>query len=90
MKKSVYSVYDSATSVYGEPRLFMSDDEVKRCAISIFTGDPNPISQHPEDYTLFRVAEFDDQTGAIVPLDAIEPTIRFHELANELRQKSNS
>jgi hypothetical protein len=30
-------------------------------------GGEHPVAQHPEDFTLFKVGEFNDGTGELVP-----------------------
>lgn len=65
MKRAVCAVFDSATRLYGQPffvahvgaalRSFV--DEVNRKA------SDNQLSLHPEDFTLFHLADFDDETG---------------------------
>lgn len=71
MRRAVCAVYDSAINSYGQP-FFVSAvgaalrsfvDEVNRKA-----GD-NQLNQHPEDFVLFYLADFDDETGEFVPTD---------------------
>lgn len=64
-KMVICSVWDSAIGSYGRPFFVPSrgvamrsfQDEVRRKA------DDNPMNAHPEDFELFYLAEFDDQTG---------------------------
>lgn len=61
----VCAVFDSAAGCYGRPfftpakgiaiRGFV--DEVRR------SSPENPFNAHPEDFTLFCLAEFDDNSG---------------------------
>lgn len=65
MKRAVCAVYDSAVNTYGQPffvpavgaalRSFV--DEVNRKA------QDNQLNAHPEDFVLFHLADFDDETG---------------------------
>lgn len=71
MKRAVCAVFDSAITSYGQPffvpavgaalRSFV--DEVNRKAAD------NQLNQHPEDFVLFHLADFDDETGEFVPTD---------------------
>lgn len=65
MKRAVCAVFDSAIASYGQPffvphvgaalRSFV--DEVNRKA------QDNQLNAHPEDFVLFHLAYFDDETG---------------------------
>lgn len=65
MKLVVVSVYDRAAGAYGRPIFVPSvgaalrsfQDEVNRKA------EDNTMYQHPEDFELFQLAEFDDVEG---------------------------
>lgn len=71
MKYYIVSVLDSAVGAFGRPvfarakgeaiRSFM--DEVNRKSTS---QEPNPLNQHPQDYRLFFVGEFDDTTARFI------------------------
>lgn len=71
MKMLMFSIRDSAADAYGRP-FFMTSvgiairsftDEINRAA------EDNQIYKHPEDFDLFELGEFDDETGRIVLLD---------------------
>lgn len=65
MLRVVVSVFDSASQMYGQPVFSPSrgvairsfSDEVNR------TGADNALNGHPEDFTLFQLAEFHEETG---------------------------
>ena len=71
MKMVICSICDSAADAYGRP-FFLSSVGV---AIRSFTdevnrsSEDNQIYQHPEDFDLFELGEFDDTTGRFVLLD---------------------
>ncbi|QXP07983.1 MAG: nonstructural protein [Arizlama microvirus] len=71
-----YCVFDSAVGAYMRPMYMVSKGQ----AIRAFTdevnrkADDNPMWQHPEDYQLFSVGEWDDSTG-----------MHFYELSNAVR-----
>lgn len=70
MKRKIVAVFDSAAGTYGQPIFAVSNgvairsmrDEVNRSALD------NPMYQHPEDFVLYDLGEFDDNTGAISSL----------------------
>ncbi len=63
MKIQAYSVYDTATATYQKPFFAPADGLVMREFQDICTKADTPYSAHPEDYSLIRLATFDDQTG---------------------------
>jgi hypothetical protein len=66
MKLNVYSIFDSAASAYTQP-FFMHNDGLALRAFSdnVNAETPNNISCHPDQFTLFKIAEFDDSSGEI-------------------------
>lgn len=65
MKILVCAVFDKAAGVYGRPAFFNARglatrafaDEVGRRA------QDNPLSMHPEDFEIYCLGEWDDETG---------------------------
>jgi len=71
MKQVVLAVFDQASGLFGRP-LFVAavgqavrsfTDEVNR------DGPENALFLHPEDFSLFELGSFDDETGRVVSLD---------------------
>jgi len=70
MRYKVCAIRDRAGDVYSQPMFFNSigsavrafGDEVKRAA------DNNNLHKHPEDFDLYQVGEFDDNTGEFEPM----------------------
>lgn len=66
MKYVVLSIFDRASGIYGRP-VFVP---AKGAGIRSFTdeinrADPqNEIYRHPDDYDLYDLGSFDDQSGA--------------------------
>lgn len=64
----VYAVYDSKVETYLPPFCQMTNAAAIR-EFSDRANTPNHQWQkHPEDYSLFCIGSFDDQTGVIDPL----------------------
>lgn len=63
MKTIYFSVFDHKTQAYGQ--LFPSQTEgsaVRAFQDSINDGN-SMVNKHPDDFALFKVAEFNDETG---------------------------
>lgn len=65
MKQQLYAIYDSCAGIYDSPHFGNSDDAMRRQFQDICTGGENPISKHPEHYTLYRLANWDNTNGKI-------------------------
>ena len=65
MKQQIYAVYDTCSGLYESPHFAMSDDVVRRQFQDICTAADNPISAHPEHYSLWRLANWDNTDGKI-------------------------
>jgi len=71
MRFKVMSIYDKQAEMHSQPMFFVSigaairgfGDEVKR------EDKQNNLHTHPEDFTLFHVADWDDETGSFEPVD---------------------
>ena len=63
MKLLAFSVYDSKAEVYGTPIFFATKGLATRAFEDQCNKSDSPIAQHPGDFTLFHVGEFDVDTG---------------------------
>lgn len=84
MIKTVLSVLDSAAQVYGQPfyvpaiaaGVRLLRDEVNR------PDKDNNLYQHPEDFTLYHLADFDDVTGQFHPKAPVIQVVRCKDLVD--------
>ena len=91
MELSIYSIFDQAAKAFTQP-FFMQNDGL---AIRAFQGnvnskEPNNISDYPDQFTLYHIGTYNDQTGAI---DSIEPKTlgngtQYKEDTNNIEQYS--
>ena len=66
MRLNVYSIFDVAAGAYARPFFLQSDAAALRAFGDEAVGADNPISAHPEDYSLFRIGYWDDNKGKLV------------------------
>lgn len=67
MKQNAYAIKDAKTNTYGVP-FFTHNDGTAERSFTQAANDPNTtIHQFPQDYALYRVGEFDDESGEIKP-----------------------
>lgn len=70
MKYFMYSVYDSAAEIYHPPFIQTTDDAAKRALLASLRSDPTSLlRQFPDQFYLFRLAEFDEESGHIIADD---------------------
>ena len=79
MDFGVYSVFDSKSAIYDRVWQAVSDPAAIRSFTDIALDATHPIGMHPEDYSLFKVGMFDDNTGALMHCDP-KCIARAHEL----------
>lgn len=85
MIRVMLSVFDSAALTYGQPFFVPAvgagvravGDEVNRAAAD------NPLYQHPDDFVVFELGTFDDQTGQLEVLAEPRHVARCKDLINK-------
>ncbi len=65
MKTQLYAIYDTAAGIYTRQVFAQADGVITREFSDLVTNAESPYGQHPEDYSIFRLGVFDDQTGKI-------------------------
>lgn len=68
MKIQIFAVYDASTQMYAQPNFLASTLVAKRMWPEA-ANDPNTqIGKYPQDFTLFHLGEYDDETGKFTNL----------------------
>lgn len=69
MKMNAYCVFDVAIGSFNSP-FFMQTDGLAIRGFSEQVNNPeSQIGKNPDQFTLYRVGEFDDQEGMLIPHD---------------------
>lgn len=68
MQYKIVAVRDNATEAFGQPNFVLNTGAAIRsfgdeCRRPHSDERPNILAQHPEDFELYYLGEFDDQTG---------------------------
>lgn len=71
MKFKAVTVLDHVANVFSQPHFVQSLGVAHRSFTDVVNGraGESPLALHPEDYSLYELGEFDDQAGALVPLE---------------------
>ena len=86
MKINLYSVFDAVAKVYTPPFQMMNDDVAKRTMQNCVNNPEHNYALNPSDYTLYKLAEFDDNTGEFVQVS--EQITNLSNLAVRFEQES--
>lgn len=73
MKLKIFTVYDTKAQFFGQPFFDQQEASAIRSWSDSVNDGSNPANQwhnHPEDFQLFLVGEFDNETGKV---DSILP-----------------
>lgn len=65
MKLRIYSIYDSKAEAYMNPFFMRNDGEALRGFMDGIENSDTPFHKWPQDYTLFHVGHWDDESGLI-------------------------
>jgi len=63
MLHELYSIRDSKTEVFGQPFQQKTRQEAERTFVSLSNDQTTFIGKYPEDYDLFFLGQYDDNTG---------------------------
>lgn len=65
------TIFDSAAECYQRPFFCRAVGEATRIFSDLVNDPDHPVGQHPDHYTLFRIGEFSEFSGVIVPCDPV-------------------
>jgi len=69
MQLGIYSVYDLKARTYCRPFYSTNDETALRDFSSAVNDSVSDLSRHPSDFSLFKLATFQDVTGLITVED---------------------
>lgn len=72
---NVYSIYDRKALVYNQPFFAPTDGAAVRMLSDVVSDRNSNINRHPADFVLYLVGVYDDQKGALLPLDPLKHVI---------------
>lgn len=66
MTLKIFAVFDNKAAAFMQPFFAPTVGFAIRAFADQLKNDQSAIKQHPEDYTLFHLGDFDDHSGGIV------------------------
>lgn len=67
MKQKAFCVMDSKTAFFGLPFFQPTVASGQRMFEQLVNDKSSLVGQYPEDFALYLIGEFDDDTGALLP-----------------------
>lgn len=58
-----FSIYDEVTQIYNLPFQAHNINDAKRMFITASQDESTNLSKNPQDYSLYYVADYDNETG---------------------------
>lgn len=87
----VFSIYDSITQSYRLPGYAVNIYDLQR-QFEQMMRDPKQqqadIFTSPQDFTVFRIGDFDRKTGLFNFTKTAEPVLRMHEFVAQIIQRA--
>lgn len=81
MKLNAYVIFDSKAQIYNKP-FFLINSSIALRSFQDITNDENTdIHNHPEDFSLWLIGEYEDATAVFTPCLA-DCLCKAHELTN--------
>lgn len=72
----LFSVRDSKSEIFHSPWFFKTHGEAEREFRTVVNTEKSKLAQFPEDYDLYYVGEYDDNTGKFNPVDSPQHVIK--------------
>lgn len=66
------ATYDIKTGVYARPTAFITDAQAVRSFGEAVNDKTTEFNKHPEDYSIFNIGSYDDNTGEIKPSKPVQ------------------
>lgn len=67
MIHSMFSVYDQKAEAFLPPFMMPKAQQAQRIFSDCVNSSDHQFAAHPEDYTLFHIGNFDDESGVLHP-----------------------
>lgn len=67
MKQQLFAIRDDKLKAYGTPFACRTPGEAERQLKTLVNDQQTKIAQYPEDFSLWTVGYYDDETGKLEP-----------------------
>lgn len=81
MQLKIYSIRDTKAEVFHPPFFQKSHGEAERSFSELLRDEKSLIYKYPEDYDLYYLGNYDDQTGKITPNNSPEHQLKAVQIS---------
>lgn len=85
MVQKAYSIFDHKSEIFNKPFFAHTHGDAERQFTRIANDSQSTIYQFPEDYVLFHIGEYDDNSGRFISKEP-EPIIKAIQVKETLRK----
>jgi len=78
----MFAIRDSKAEFYNQPFFQKTHGEAERNFRSLATDEKSQISKYPEDFDLYYLGEYDDQTGQMNPQKTPQHIVKAANIPN--------
>lgn len=82
MKLSAFAIHDEKACSFMTPVYFNYKGQASRWFEDLIKENNNPISKHPEDYSLYHIGYFNQYDARLEALNVPELVIRANDFQN--------
>lgn len=82
MELKIYSIRDSKGEIYMQPFFQKTHGEAERSFKQLANDEKTTVSKFPEDFDLYHLGTYDDQTGQIDSLDTPQHIMKAVNVKN--------
>lgn len=72
MKSKIFSVFDSKAKTFGLPFFQPNVELAVRGVTKLVNDQAQLIHEFPDDFILYEIGMYDDETGCITPLEPLK------------------
>lgn len=65
--QNIYALHDVKAQTFSTPFTLLNDAIAERMFINMVRSDETDVGKNPEDFKLFKIAEYDEHTGEVIP-----------------------
>lgn len=76
MQSKMFAIRDSKGEFFNTPFFQKTHGEAERSFKTLVSDERSNISKYPEDFDLYYLGEYDDQTGTVSALDTPQHVIK--------------
>lgn len=82
MLTKVYSIRDAKAEIFRFPFFKLTHGEAERDFKTLVNDQTSQVNKYPEDYDLYYLGEYDDNSGKLVALDTPQHIVKAVQALN--------